>query len=754
MIGRDSNLRLRRSKAVKIFSEVKVFPLSTPQNRPRKRQFGNLAGAAVVLLFLAGCGATGDRSTPTSDVSPATGPEGGFAGTVRIGAALSETGIFAVEGRDSRQGYDTWVKWVNEEYGGIEIDGQRYAAEIIYYDDESDADTAANLVQKLIDDDRVDFLLGPYSSGLTTGASAIAEANNVIMVEGNGTSDTMFERGFRNLFLVATIASDYTESGVELLADQGARSAVIAYEDTSFPTSVANGAIRHLEDNDIEVLAVETYPKDIQDVSAIMTKFRDLDPDIFVGGGHYNDAVLFVNSAKELGFAPRGMLITVGPSNPKLVEELGEDVNGVLGPTQWEPVMAYEGPYFGTASDYSAYYESLWGEPPVYQAASATASALALQLAIEAAGATDTDAVREALHSLQADTFYGPISFDDRGVNTAKPMGTVQVQDGQIRVVAPAAAAVAEFSLPAAETLSRGTGSQLAQALINGIALGGMYTILVMGFSIIWGVMGVINFAHGEFVMIGAYLAWLANELWGVDPFASAPLVFLVMLALGYATQRLVVNPVTDRSHLVSLLVMFGVAIILQNVMKLIFSADFRRTDTALGGAWELTDGVTVPVTRFWILIVALAVAGALTMFLMHTRLGKSIRAAAQNREAARILGIDVSRVYALTFAMCIGITGLAGALVSPVLAIQPFQGPPLTLKAFAITAMAGLGSVRGALGGAMALGIVEAGLAIYIPRIGTNLAVVASFVFLVVALVLRPQGIFKGLRPVDATAS
>ena len=137
------------------------------------------------------------------------------------------------------------------------------------------------------------------------------------MVEGNGTSDTMFERGFRNLFLVATIASDYTKSGVEALAARGARTGVIAYEDTSFPTALANGARRHLEAAGIEVLAVETYPKDIQDASAIMTKFRDLDPDAFVGGGHYNDAVLFVNAAKELGFSPGGMLITVGRSNPK-----------------------------------------------------------------------------------------------------------------------------------------------------------------------------------------------------------------------------------------------------------------------------------------------------------------------------------------------------------------------------------------------------------------------------------------------------
>ncbi len=717
-----------------------------------KRMRRVILAGLLLLVVLSGCGTADQADTGQGGVT-----ERGFAGTVRIGAALSETGKFAVEGRDARRGYDTWVRWVNEEYGGIQIDGSRYQAEIVYYDDESDADTTANLIQKLIDEDRVDFLLGPYSSGLTTGASAIAEANDVIMVEGTGTADSMFERGFRNLFLVSTIASEYTRSGVEMLAVRGVETAVIAYEDTAFPTAVAEGARRHLEELGIEVLSLESYPKDIQDASAIMTKFRELDPDVFIGGGHYNDAVLFVNAAQELGFVPDGMLITVGPSNPKLIEELGDDVEGVLGPTQWEPVMAYEGSYFGRASDYAAYFESLWGELPVYQAASSTAAALALHLAIEAAGSTDTDAVREALRVLEVETFFGPVAFDDRGVNVAKSMGTIQVQDGAVQVVAPAAAASAELRYPLAAQ-GHGVGgspaSRLVQTLINGIALGGMYTVLVLGFSIIWGVMGVINFAHGEFVMVGAYVAWLANHLWGVDPFLTIPAVFLLLAALGYGTQRLLVNRIIDRPHLVSLLVMFGVAIIMQNLLKVVFAADFRRAHTALDGAWPIAGGVTIPVTRFWILLIALVITAGLSLFLARTRTGKSIRAAAQNREAARIVGIDVGRVYAITFALCIGITGVAGALVSPVLGIQPFQGPPLTLKAFAITAMAGLGSVRGAVGGALVLGMVEAGLAAYIPRIGTNLAVVASFVILVVALVLRPQGLFGGMRPVDATAT
>ncbi len=296
--------------------------------------------------------------------------------------------------------------------------------------------------------------------------------------------------------------------------------------------------------------------------------------------------------------------------------------------------------------------------------------------------------------------------------------------------------------------------STFSQALINGIALGGMYLILVLGFSIIWGVMGVINLAHGEFVMVGAYLAWVANEWLGSDPFLVVLPVFFILAAFGFVLQRILVNRVIDRPHLVSLLVMFGVSIILQNAMKLIFSADFRRNDTVLDGAWSLSERVSIPVTKFMVLLVALAVLVALHQFLQRTRTGKSIRAAAQNREAARIVGIDINKVYAITFALCLGMTGVAGALISPILSVQPFQGPPLTLKAFAITAMSGLGSVKGALGGAMVLGIIEAMLALYVDKIGTNLAVVASFVILVAALVLRPQGLFGGLRPVDATAS
>ena len=368
---------------------------------------------------------------------------------IYLGAAVSETGKYSREGKDTRQGYGLWLDWVNNEYGGIQIDGERYRVELIMYDDEGDPDTAARLVEKLISEDQVDFLLGPYSSSLTQSTSAIAEKYGKIMIEGNGAAEPLFERGFQNLFAVLTPAGNYTRSALQLLADQGAKSVVIAYEDTAFPTSVAEGAQRWAVEYGLEVLGVETYPVNVADVSGIMSKFKEREPDIFVGGGHFNDAVLFIRSAKELDFNPKAMVITVGPSNPTLIEEVGADAEYVIGPTQWEASMSYADDYLGTAAEYAARYQDMWGVPPTYQAAESTATALALHLAIEQAGSLDTDAVRTALRNLDVVTFYGPISFDEKGRNAAKPMGAIQIQNGEILVVAPTNAAVAELNYPA-----------------------------------------------------------------------------------------------------------------------------------------------------------------------------------------------------------------------------------------------------------------------------------------------------------------
>ena len=287
---------------------------------------------------------------------------------------------------------------------------------------------------------------------------------------------------------------------------------------------------------------------------------------------------------------------------------------------------------------------------------------------------------------------------------------------------------------------------QFTQAMINGIMLGGFYAAMVLGFSIIWGVMGVINLAHGEIIMAGAYFTWVMNKQYGWEPFLALILILPLFFVAGYILQRILINRVIERPHLISLLVTFGLSIIIANIYKLIYTGTPRTIQTALSGFWPVGN-VTVPITRTYVVVAALVMMATLHLFLQYTRLGKSIRAAAQNREAARIVGIEIGNVYAITFAICIALTGAAGMLVSPTQAIFPFMGAPLTLKAFAITAMSGLGSIPGALMGGVVLGLIEVFIATYVPGVGTNLGIVSSFVILVVVLVTRPQGLFGGLE-------
>jgi branched-chain amino acid transport system substrate-binding protein len=416
--------------------------------------FGLLVG---LMLLVAACAAPATQPAASqSQASAAEQPaeqastsDTGFDGVIKIGAAVSETGRYGTgPGEDTRNGYDLWLDWVNNEYGGVKVGDRRYKVEIIYYDDESDPDTAASLVEKLITEDEVQFILGPYSSGLTMSTSAITERYGKIMVEGNGSSETLFERGFQNLFAVLTPAGNYSESALKALADRGAKTVFVANADDAFSVSVADGAMRWAEEYGLEVVARESYPEDITDVTGIMTKARELNPDVFLGATHLQDAMLLVRSAQEVGFNPKAMILTAGPGFPEFIEEFGKTAEYILSPTQWAETMGWKDEYLGTAADYAARFEKMFGDIATYQAAESTATALALHIAIEQAGSLDTAAVRDALRNMDIVTFYGPIRFDETGKNVGKPMASFQIQNGENVVVAPAEAAIADFVYP------------------------------------------------------------------------------------------------------------------------------------------------------------------------------------------------------------------------------------------------------------------------------------------------------------------
>jgi branched-chain amino acid transport system substrate-binding protein len=386
----------------------------------RRRVLGGMA--AATLLLASGCG--GDAQTSDDGSGP-----------ILIGAAISETGKYSVEGGGLKQGYDLWVNWVNER-GGIDVGGTKRPVEMIYYDDQGNPEAATQLTERLINEDNVDFLFGPYSSGLTMATSAIAERNAVINMSGGGASEEIFERGFQYVFGVATPTKDYMDAILEQLNQAGAQTVGIAHIDNAPMTSVAGGAQTKATELGMEVVAFETLPP-TADFTAAVQRIARADPDVFIGAGAFQAAINFTRTAQQINFRPDYMALVNGPTDPEFVNELGQSAERIMGPTQYHPSAPFEGEYFGTAKEYAQLFEETYGQEPPYVAAMGTATALTLQLAIEKAGTIETEAVRQALLELDVETFMGPVNFTETGLNESKPMPGVQIQNGDTVVVAP-----------------------------------------------------------------------------------------------------------------------------------------------------------------------------------------------------------------------------------------------------------------------------------------------------------------------------
>lgn len=408
-------------------------------------------------LILAACGGADEEPAaeePAAEEPAAEEPaaeEPQVVGTIKIGAALSETGRYATVGLDVRQGYDLWANYVNNELGGINIGGDLYLVEIIYYDDESDADTATKLTEQLISEDEVNFILGPYGSSLTMATSSITEQNQIIMIEANGAAETIFDRGYKYVFGVLSPASFYSKAAMEALADAGAKTIVIAVEDNAFSLAINDGVKLWADALGIEILGEELYPNG-ETSSAIfdpiMTKFKALNPDAYINAGHLNDGIAAAASAASLGFCPGSMFYMASANFPAFIEELGDTAANAGGSTQWHASMTYDGLYWGTPEDFYERYTSAYDMEPTYQAAESAAAGFVLQYALETAGSTDTEAVRQALLDMDIMTFYGAINFDDTGKNTAHAMAAGQIIDGQFQIIWPPEAATADFVYP------------------------------------------------------------------------------------------------------------------------------------------------------------------------------------------------------------------------------------------------------------------------------------------------------------------
>ncbi|QBI19784.1 branched-chain amino acid ABC transporter permease [Egibacter rhizosphaerae] len=277
------------------------------------------------------------------------------------------------------------------------------------------------------------------------------------------------------------------------------------------------------------------------------------------------------------------------------------------------------------------------------------------------------------------------------------------------------------------------------QIVTSGLLTGGIYALLAVGLTLIFGVLRVVNFAHGEFMMLGMYGAFWMWALWDLDPYVSVFAVVPAVFALGLLTDRLIIRHTIGAPEVTVVFATLGLSIFLQNFALTVWSADTRSVTTGYTGTAFSLGEVRASVPLVVSFVVALGLALALWALLTYTRFGKSIQAVAQNRDAAALMGINVGRVYMLTYAIAVAGAGAMGALAMPVFSAFPRVGLSFVITAFVIVVLGGLGSVVGAVVAALLIGVVQSVVGFLI---GAAWAEIAYFLVFIAVLVLRPQGL------------
>ncbi len=284
------------------------------------------------------------------------------------------------------------------------------------------------------------------------------------------------------------------------------------------------------------------------------------------------------------------------------------------------------------------------------------------------------------------------------------------------------------------------TPAMLGQVVVSGILAGALYALVALGLALIFGVMRVINIAHGPLLMLGAYTTYFLTTGLGINPFLTLPVSMALMFALGALLQRTLVFRVVDAPELSSLLLTFGISIALVNLAQLLFTSDLRAVEY-ITGAW-VVGPLAFSKSRVIAFAFAVAVTALAFLFLRATRLGKAIRATSQSREVAMVCGVDVQRVHLITFGLASALAAAGGSLLAVIVAIQPEMGQVWTFKSFLVIVLGGAGNYPGALLGGLLLGLVEQLASLFLTA---QLSEVVAYVLLVLVLLVRPSGLLGG---------
>jgi len=348
------------------------------------------------------------------------------------GSAISQTGKYAREGKFYVDAYTLTVEAINKA-GGVKVGGKSYKLSLKLYDDQSDPNLSVRLFTRLVTSDKVNFLLGPYSSGITIPASAVSEKYEVPMVQGGGASGKIFDRGYKYIFGTLPKAEFYFQSAIEAAAKLTPRvqTAALLYSNEAFDRSVAEGARQWLKEQKIDKVYDEEYQPATQDFTSVLAVLKSKGPDLVLVAGHEENALNFIRQAQAADVAPKMMIFTVGPPTADFRKTLGKAAEYVFGITPWLPDMDVGGEIFKSARDFAKQFQDRFGYEADYHVASGAADVLAYKFAIERAAPLDAKMFRAALAALDAETLYGRVKFEPSG-QIAMGQVLVQVQDGKL----------------------------------------------------------------------------------------------------------------------------------------------------------------------------------------------------------------------------------------------------------------------------------------------------------------------------------
>ncbi len=416
-------------------------------------------------LILTACGAPAATEAPEAAAAPAanepvkaTAAPAAVEKTAVIGFTASLTGKLNVESTRQNNGFKLWMDQVDAA-GGIKLaDGSIVKFQSKFYDDESKTDRVQELYTKLVTEDKADFLLSPYSSGLADASAVIAEQYGKVMITTGAASDGTYKKGYTLVYQAYTPASRYLTGALDALAnaDANAKKLAIIHENDKFSSDVADKLKIYAESKGYEISVYEGYDTGTTDFAPIINKIP-ADVDAVMGGGHFADGQQFAKAMFEKGIKAKFIALLVAPPEPKFAE-IGDAAIGIVGPSQWEPQAAFTVDFGPTGADFIAAYKAAFNEDPSYHAAGGYAAGLILQKAIETAGSLDTEAVKTALDATNMTTFFGPIKFDTsaeaHGLQTGHEMIFIQWQKNTSgapvkQVIWPLAGKTAGLTYPA-----------------------------------------------------------------------------------------------------------------------------------------------------------------------------------------------------------------------------------------------------------------------------------------------------------------